>query len=398
VTDEALLSFMRGPRSYTGQDVVEISGHGGTVSVSETLRLAIAAGARQAERGEMTLRAFLAGKLDLAQAEAVADAVQARTPTGLSLAVRQLGGELSRRVSTIRQDVMAVYAHLEATIDFAEDDVPVPSRESLLAPLRRAQTQLAVLLATAHAGKLHRIGVRIALVGRPNAGKSSLLNALLQSDRAIVTPFAGTTRDVIEESIDLLGVPAVLADTAGISKTEDLVEQLGVERSRSALSTAGVVVLLVDASAPLTENDRDVASLARAAPGVAVIALNKCDLPRIVGEEEASSLVPGAAVVRISALTGAGLEMLRTVIYQRSGAALGNAPEAATVTSQRHRDALERARQALDEAIQAIETDLVADAVSTDLRATLSALGEITGENVTDELLTTIFSRFCIGK
>ncbi|HEU5317401.1 MAG TPA: tRNA uridine-5-carboxymethylaminomethyl(34) synthesis GTPase MnmE, partial [Chloroflexota bacterium] len=245
VVDEVLLAYMRAPRTYTGQDVVELSGHGG-VAVREVLRLAIAAGARPAERGEMTLRAFIAGRLDLAQAEAVAAAVEARTPAALSLAVAQLGGGLSRRVNRLRAPLLELYAHLEATIDFDEDDVPAVDPHAAAQTLRAALDEAESLIETARWGQLYRTGVKIALVGRPNAGKSSLFNALLAQERAIVTPVAGTTRDVVEETIDLLGVPATLSDTAGMTESSDPVERLGVERSRAALSAADVALLVVD--------------------------------------------------------------------------------------------------------------------------------------------------------
>lgn len=410
LVDEVLLTYFRAPHSYTGQDLVELSGHGGATGVRELLRLALAGGARPAERGELTLRAFLAGKLDLAQAEAVADAVRARTPAALSLAVEQLGGRLSSAVGQIRRDLMHVYARLEATIDFAEDDVPAPSPAELLAPLHAALATLDRLLATARAGALYREGLRVALVGAPNAGKSSLLNALLGIDRAIVTPVAGTTRDVIEESLDLGGIPAVLADTAGIADTADLVERLGVERSRAALTAADVVVLVIDGSVALDAPVREVASLVRRAqetahvrcePRGAVVVLNKADLPLRVGIEAPEQLVPGAPVVRLSARTGAGLPALREALERAAGSAVeaeGARRERAVVSNARHRRALEAARTSLVEAIGSAEAALAADFISIDLRAALHALGEVTGESVTEDLLTAIFSQFCIGK
>ncbi|HEX2184449.1 MAG TPA: tRNA uridine-5-carboxymethylaminomethyl(34) synthesis GTPase MnmE, partial [Chloroflexota bacterium] len=244
--DEVLLAYMRGPRTYTRQDVVEITGHGSVAGMREILRLVVGAGARPAERGEMTLRAFLSGRLDLAQAEAVLDAVRARTPRALSLATHQLGGGLSSAVSAVRQELVAILAHLEATIDFAEDDVPPPAPELLLRGLDQAAGRLERLLATARAGRLHREGLRVAIVGRPNVGKSSLLNAMLQEERAIVTAIPGTTRDVIEEAVDVAGLPLVLLDTAGITETDDPVERIGVARSREAMRQADLILLVLD--------------------------------------------------------------------------------------------------------------------------------------------------------
>jgi tRNA modification GTPase len=393
--DEVLLAYMRGPASYTGQDVVEITGHGGRTGVREILRLCLAAGARPAERGEMTLRAFLNGKLDLAQAEAVADAVAARTPTGLSLAVAQLEGGLSQTVRAARSELMELYAQLEAEIDFTEDDVPPLPPHEVLARLESSRSRIRALLDTASAGHLYREGLRVALMGRPNAGKSSLLNALLQQDRAIVTPVAGTTRDVIEESIDLLGFPAVLADTAGITETTDPVERIGVERSRRAVASADVVVLVIDGSAPLAAADRDVVSLI-ARP--AVVAITKSDLPQRLTEGDVSALLPGAPTVRVSSLTGDGLATLRLAVREAGGGLEGSWEGEVVVTSARHRDALERALTSLSDAEEAVHAGSEADSICTDLRAALAALGEITGESITEDLLSTIFSKFCIGK
>jgi tRNA modification GTPase len=426
VVDEVLLALMRAPRSYTGQDVVELSCHGGTAGAGEILRLLIAAGARPAERGEMTLRAFLNGKLDLTQAEAVSDAVAASTPAALSLAVSQLGGSLSVAVKRIRAVLIEWYAHLEASIDFSEDDVAPPDPTSLGAALDGALHDVNGLLATAASGRLYRQGIRIALAGRPNAGKSSLLNALLQAERAIVTPIPGTTRDVIEEMIDLLGIPATLADTAGITDTEDVVERLGVERSRAAVRAADVIALVVDGSEPLGRADYEVGSLVRGRPAVVrsdsdengggregrdlgvdnadgrsgvVVVISKVDLGDRVSSSAAAQLVPGAEVVRVSSLTGEGLSQLRQAL--RAAAPGGHAPSGwgeAVVSNERHRDALQRARVALIDARAAVEARLEADAVCTDVREALRCLGEITGESVTDDTLNAIFARFCIGK
>ncbi|MGH2371024.1 MAG: tRNA modification GTPase, partial [Chloroflexota bacterium] len=321
----------------------------------------------------------------------------------LSLAAGQLAGGLSRAVSAVRQEILPVFAHLEATIDFAEDDVPPPASEDLLQALAHAQVRLDGLLATARAGQVHREGIRIAIVGKPNAGKSSLLNALLQTDRAIVTPVPGTTRDVIEETLDLGGVPATLVDTAGITETDDPVERIGVDRSRNALAVADVILLVLDTSTPLAGADREITRLIQEhqGSGAAIVVLSKADLPPCVTLQEAAALLPDVPRVRISSLTGEGLGSLRDTLRR---AALGEAGVQAlasgesVVTNARHRDALERARQALAEAMRSVEADLPADFVCIDLRASLAALGEISGESVTEDVLAHIFSEFCIGK
>lgn len=401
VADEVVVASMRAPHSYTRQDMVEITGHGGSVAAGAVLRLAIAAGARPAQRGELTLRAFLAGRLDLAQAEAVVDAVRARTPAALSMAVAQLEGGLSRAVQGVRAQLMDVLALLEATIDFPEDDVPPPPRERLLAPLEAAAQRLRSLLSTARAGRLLREGMRVAIAGPPNAGKSSLLNALLQTQRAIVTEIPGTTRDVIEEAIDLDGIPAVLADTAGITDTDDPVERVGVARSREALASSDLALLVLDGSHQLGEAEREVAAQARERDGTdsVVLVLSKADLPARVSAADVQSLLPGAPVVRVSSVTGEGLEALRSTMR---GAALGDGAGSdahdATVSNARHRDALERAAEALRETMASVQAGLAADFITIDLRTALTALGEITGESVTEDLLDRIFSQFCIGK
>ncbi len=401
--DEVLLAYMRAPRTYTRQDMVEISAHGGSTGLQEILRLVVEAGARPAERGEMTLRAFLGGRLDLAQAEAVLDAVRARTPAALTQAVAQLSGGLSRQIAGIRSGIMGVFAHLEATIDFAEDDVPAPGRDELLRSLREAERGLAALLETARAGRLLREGMRVAIVGRPNAGKSSLLNALVQADRAIVTPIAGTTRDVIEETIDLDGIPATLLDTAGIGDTADPVERIGVERSRAALAGADAALFVFDRSQPMGAVDGPILALAGqhgSGERSAVVVLSKADLPPVLDEAHLSGKLDRMPVVSVSAVSGVGLSELRqklhaVVLGSTAGETSGRE---ALVTNQRHRDALERALATLREAMDAVEAGMAVDFVCIDLRACLEMLGEITGENVTDDLLTQIFSQFCIGK
>lgn len=398
--DEAMLVYMRAPRTYTRQDVLEITGHGGGASVREILRLVVTAGARPAERGEITLRAFLSGRIDLAQAEAVLDAVRARTAGALSLAAGQLAGGLSRSVAAVRQRLIADLAHLEATIDFAEDDVPPLSPERLRASLQGATEGLARLLDTARAGQVHRDGVRVAIVGRPNAGKSSLLNSLLQQERAIVTPVPGTTRDVIEETLDLQGVPAVLLDTAGIVETKDVVERLGVARSREAVAGADVIVLVIDGSQPLRDEDAAVAALIRQRPepGQAVVVVSKADLPAVVDDATAGALLPGAALARVSSTSREGLGALREAVRRVAVGGTALAHHEVVVSSARHREALERSSAALEDAQKALDAGRPADCLCTDLRVAIDALGQITGESVTGDILSQIFSRFCIGK
>jgi tRNA modification GTPase len=391
--DEALAVYFKAPHSYTREDVVEIHCHGGALPLRRTLELALGYGARLAEPGEFTLRAFLNGRIDLAQAEATLDLIQARTQTGLQLALDQLGGRLSREVRQARDGLIGALAYLTALVDFPEDDVP---EQEVLEPLRASLALVEQLYRGAEQGILYRYGARAVLVGRPNAGKSSLLNALLQVERAIVTPIAGTTRDTLEETANLGGVPVVLIDTAGITETADPVERIGVERSRRALASADLVLLVLDRSAPLTEEDLRIAQLSHSRPTIVVY--NKADLPE---QLDAAPLLAAHPTVRAetttSAASGEGLAQLGETVAR---SLLGEAALTGEtlVTNPRHREALSRSVDHLRSAVAALELNVPVDLVAVDVTAAVQALGEVTGESVGEDLLSTIFSRFCIGK
>jgi tRNA modification GTPase len=388
VVDEVLVAYMKAPHTYTKEDIVEIDCHGGPTPLQRILGLVLSCGARLANPGEFTLRAFLNGRIDLAQAESVLDIIQAKTQASLRLAVQGLGGKLSEPIKTVRRNLMDILAYLTARIDFPEDEV---EEQNIREPLEKAQASLGNLIANADAGIVYRHGVRTAIVGRPNVGKSSLLNRLLRQSRAIVTPVPGTTRDTIEETINIKGVPFILIDTAGIMESANLVEALAVERSRKAIEQADFVLLVIDTSEPVTQSDKDMISLL--SEKTVLVVANKCDLPRRADLDELPWLQ-----VSISALTGEGLSELETAMVN---AVLGGKiviSDDLLVTNPRHKEALERAARHLRLARAAIEENLPDDFVTIDLTAALNALGEITGETVTDELLDTIFSRFCIGK
>ena len=400
--DQALCTYMRRPHSYTGEDVVEFSCHGSPAVLRRMLALLVAQGARLARPGEFTLRAFLNGKLDLAQAEAVMDVVRARSGKGLSFALDQLDGRLSQQVQQLRQEVLGLLARLEANIDFSEDDVPAVPAHEVEATIADMLSVLDQLLATSQSGVLVREGVPAVLVGRPNVGKSSLLNAFLSADRAIVTDIPGTTRDVLEETVDVDGIPLVLADTAGIAATHDVVEQLGVERSRASLAAARLIILVLDSSMALQPADNDVIAevnnaLATDTDQRAIIALNKADKARVLFPNDVQHVLNGSPVVQTSAVTSDGLEALRAGISEIL--LQGGLPaDSAVVTSLRHQEVLQEACAALMEARQAAADRLPEDFVCIGLRAAVNAFGELTGESATEDLLDRIFGEFCIGK
>ena len=414
IVDEVLAAFMCGPRTYTREDVVEIQGHGGPLVLQRILRLVLAQGARMANPGEFTLRAFLNGRLDLAQAEAVMDLIDAQTEAGQRLAMQQLRGHISTQLQEARQSILAVVARIEASIDFPEEEVPTPQPEELRSLITIGQRQVDALLAGSEQGRLYRQGLRTAIIGRPNVGKSSLLNALLRSERAIVTPIAGTTRDTVEEVANLRGIPLHLIDTAGITPSDDPVEQMGVQRSRSAAESADVVLLVFDGAEPLTGQDRQVseelkimgfgggadttlqASTVRSRPVVVVI--NKADRERRLEIEKVHCMWPGAPFVVTSTLSGEGLPELEETVANLVLAGKTLHSESALVTSARHQEALRLAAEHLRASLVPLDRGLPLDFVSIDLRAAYDALGEITGETASDDLLDKIFSEFCIGK
>jgi tRNA modification GTPase len=411
ILDEVLVAFMRAPRTYTREDVVEIQGHGGPLILRRILRVVLAQGARMANPGEFTLRAFLNGRLDLAQAEAVMDLIEAQTEASQRLALQQLRGHLSEQVEDARSAMLGVVARIEVSIDFPEEDVPTPMADELRPLIAKAQQCIDELLAGSEQGRLYRQGLRTAIIGRPNVGKSSLLNALLRTERAIVTPIAGTTRDTVEEVANLRGIPLHLIDTAGITPSEDPVEQIGVQRSRAAAETADIVLLVFDSSEPLNKQDKRVSCELQAmgfgtTPAVdgsfashrtVIIILNKSDREQHIELNELRQLWPNATFVSTSALTSQGLSKLEETIAELVLGGKILSSESVLVTSARHQEALRRAAEHLRAATSSLER-VPLDFVSIDLRAAYDALGEVTGQTASDDLLDRIFSEFCIGK
>jgi len=394
--DEVVAAVFRAPRSYTGENVVELSCHGGGVPARRVLAALVRAGARLAGPGEFTLRAFLHGRLDLAQAEAVADLVHAETESAGDLALAQLAGQLSRRLAAIEERVTDAVAEVEARVDFAEDVGGIETPPHVRDAIAGAAAELTAMLAGAPWARALREGVHVPLVGRPNAGKSSLFNALLGEDRAIVTPEPGTTRDRLSERIEIAGVPVTLSDTAGVRPAASAVEEMGVERALATLEGAPVVLWVVDRAAPFAANGDGLHE--RLAGRRVLVALNKSDLPARTSAGEVLQLLHGPArAVEVSSLSGAGLESLRESLAELIGVDRAGGFGAA-VANPRHAEALARARAALDRAAAAAEGGAPGEIVALELRESLAAIGEVTGRNASEELLERIFARFCIGK
>ena len=386
--DEALLLLMRAPRSFTRETVVEFHCHGGLICVQRVLELVLAAGARRALPGEFSQRAFLNGRLDLTRAEAISELITARSRRAAQLAMAGLDGGLERRIAALRERLLDQLAELEARVDF-EDDLPPLDGAAVAAELAAVRRELEQLLAEAEQGQLLREGLRVAIVGRPNVGKSSLLNRLSRSERAIVTDLPGTTRDLVESELVLQGVPLTLLDTAGIRATEDRVELIGIERSRAALQAADAVLLLFDLSAGWTEDDADL--LAQVPAGVPLLRVgNKAD------QAGGAAAAAASADVCISALTGAGQEQLVSALLACCGRSGDQGLQVAL--NRRQRDLAARAAASLEAGLEAAAQKLPWDFWTIDLRAAVRLLGEITGEEVSEAVLDRVFARFCIGK
>ena len=396
LVDEVLAVFMRGPRSYTAEDVVEIQCHGGLQSLHKILALTYAAGARPAEAGEFTKRAFLNGRIDLTQAEAVMDIIRSRSEASLKLAARQQQGQLARELRGLRNALVDVVVNLEAVIDYPEEDIEDVTYAKVQQSVDSCCTAIDKLLDHAHTGKILREGLRTAIVGKPNVGKSSLLNALLKEDRAIVSQYAGTTRDVIEEQLLLDGVPLVLADTAGIRSTDDFVEKIGVEKSRQLLQDAELVICVVDGSQGLTEEDEGILAAASGKP--CVIIVNKSDLGLAVDLAALQERFGRNKVMTLSAKTLTGVEDFSAWLKNYVYGSEGTLSDGAYVQNARQERLLREARQALAEAGEAAAALLPYDCIEIDVRNAIDLLGEITGDTVQDEIINEIFSRFCIGK
>lgn len=393
IVDEVITSVMKGPRSFTAEDVVEVNCHGGNVPVRQCLELLLEQGCRLAEPGEFTKRAFLNGRLDLAQAESVIDVIRSKTDMSLNVALKQLQGNLSQQINDLRSSLLEIVAHIEADIDFPDEEVETMGNAQMLERVSTIILELDKLINSAEGGRILRDGLQVAIIGKPNVGKSSLLNALLRESRAIVTDIPGTTRDIIEEYINIRGIPVKIIDTAGIRETSDIVEKIGVERSRSALNEADLVLMMIDASNYDAEDQEIISQIDNDA--VLVVA-NKMDLVETghkVLLEDVSWPKVHISVIREQGL----LELEDAIVDFVWRAGLGNQDEV-LIANTRHKDALKRTRTSLLEGKASIEAGMSGDFVSIDIRGAWQLLGEITGDSVGEDLIDEIFSRFCLGK
>ena len=397
VYDEVMVSVLRAPKTFTREDIVEINCHGGIVAINRVLQLVLRMGARLAEPGEFTKRAFLNGRIDLSQAEAVMDLIRAKTDKSMQLAMRQLDGQLSHLIQNLRQEILNTLAQVEVNIDYPEyDDVEEMTLQLLREKTQQVLQGIRALLNTASQGKILRDGLKTAIVGRPNVGKSSLLNVLLREEKAIVTDIAGTTRDTIEEYVNVRGVPLQLIDTAGIRETDDVVEKIGVERSRKALKEADFVLLLLNQSETLQEED---IRLLETTKGMKrIILFNKTDLPSKLSKEDIAPYAQVEEIVTTSMLNKEGIDQLEEKIAGYFFQGQMNERDATYLSNTRHIALLEKVEQALVEVQNGIEMEMPVDLIQIDFTRAWDLLGEITGDSVQDELLTQLFSQFCLGK
>lgn len=396
VIDEVLVAFMKGPNSYTTEDVIEINCHGGFISVKKILELILSKDVRLADQGEFTKRAFLNGRIDLAQAEAIIDVINAKTDMAHTVAQSQLEGSLSKKIKDLRFNVTEILAQITVSLDFPDEDVEHITYNTLKEKTIDLQKEINKLYDTSESGKILRDGLKTVIVGKPNVGKSSLLNAILGENRAIVTDIPGTTRDVIEEFVNIKGIPLKIVDTAGIRETEDVVERIGVEKSREFFSAADLSIVVLDSSRSLDPEDIEI--LESVQPNKTIVLLNKTDLDRVIDLDKIKEYIAEENIIEISALQHEGIEKIHDKIEEMVFAGTVRNSSDLVVTNSRHKDALYKAKQSIEDALNAIESYMPLDFVEVDFKNIWDYLGYINGDTVTEDLLDTIFSNFCIGK
>lgn len=397
VVEEVMISVLRAPKTFTREDIIEINCHGGILTINRILELTMTHGARMAEPGEYTKRAFLNGRIDLSQAEAVMDFIRSKTDRASKVAMNQIEGRLSDLIKRQRQSILEILAQVEVNIDYPEyDDVEDATTEFLLAQSKKIKNEIDQLLETGTQGKIMREGLSTVIVGKPNVGKSSMLNNLIQDNKAIVTEVAGTTRDVLEEYVNVRGVPLRLVDTAGIRDTEDIVEKIGVERSRKALSEADLILFVLNNNEPLTEEDRTLYEVIKNEDAIVIV--NKTDLERQLDIEEVKTMIGDTPLIQTSMLKQEGVDELELQIRDLFFGGEVQNQDMTYVSNSRHISLLKQARQTIQDAIDAAEAGIPMDMVQIDLTRTWELLGEIIGESASDELINQLFSQFCLGK
>lgn len=392
--DEVIVSFMKGPRSFTAEDTIEINCHGGVVATNKILEQVIKNGARLADPGEFTKRAFLNGRIDLSQAEAVIDIIRAKTDLSMKSALMQSEGGVSKEIRRLRETLLSTIAHIEATVDYPEDDLEEVTADMAVKQLLEIKDEIGELIETSEEGKILREGLSTVIVGKPNVGKSSLLNALTKENRAIVTDVPGTTRDVIEEYINISGVPIKIIDTAGIRETEDVVEKIGVERSKEKINEADLVLLMLDSSRELDEEDKEIISHIK--DKKYIVLLNKSDLDGKINEDDLKEL-NSKYMINISVKTGEGINEVKATIKELFFKGEINANNI-IITNTRHKEALFRAKESIVSAIDVLNNTFAIDLASIDIRNAWSYLGEITGDSLEENIIDKIFKEFCLGK
>lgn len=394
--DEVMIVYMKAPSTYTTEDVVEVHCHGGTIPVRRILEVILESGANLAECGEFTKRAFLNGRLDLSQAEAVMDLISAKTDSSFDVSLRQLKGSLSYEVSEMIDILMEMLAHIEASIDFPEDEVEEMAYDQLTIDSKDVLNKIESLLNTVDTGKILKDGLKTVILGKPNVGKSSLMNAVLRENRAIVTDIPGTTRDIIEEHVNIRGIPLKIIDTAGIRQTDDLVEKLGVNKAKEILENSDLAIVIFDSSRELDDEDLEIISLVKNKKSI--ILLNKTDLPKKLEESDIKSQLKDTKIINTAITEGDGLDILEDTLHDMFMSSEVKINDSTIINNTRHRDQLMKSKKNIREAISAIDVNMPIDCIEVDIRNAIENLGEITGDSVGEDIINTIFKNFCIGK
>ena len=396
IIDEVLVSFFKAPKSFTMENMCEINSHGGTIVMNQILELCLKNGARMAEPGEFTKRAFLNGRIDLSQAEAVIDIINAKSEKETRASIKQLNGELSSRLKVIREKIMSILVDIEASIDYPEYDIEEVTNIRVSEVLEEIKEDLSSLKNTFNNGKIIKEGIKVAIIGRPNAGKSSLLNAILKEDRAIVTEFEGTTRDTIEEFIQIDGIPIKIIDTAGIRNTDDYVEKIGINKSKEMAQEADLVITIIDGSKNLDEEEKEMLEFIKNKKGI--ILLNKADLEIQIDEEEIKKIAKDKRVLEVSALNKEGIDKLYETISDMYKINEIEVDDSLTITNNRHKNAINNMITNIEKSQKSIEEKMPIDVVTINITEILTEMGTITGETVSEDIINEIFKKFCLGK